>query len=1699
MSKRNTLTFFSIFKANPLAFQSTIVTLVMATVLLFSTSAFAAITVTPSTWNMIGLDSNSPAFGPYRFPVGAKVCGGTAGDVIPVNFTWDRTNPYVDLRSGSAGTLGNPMEVTLGSNGCADAFFEVEIDRNSAAFTDFATNLPARYHITAGGVSTPTPREIVVERLVSQSRNAITNMEFGTSLASMASVPNGGSMNLIVGNTYYIRMTGYTATQGYQQLESFVSFPNTIFQILSVDTTYSADTSPIVSSPNDQLYADACGWDNDPNSPSYMSCWVDGKAGGAITVTYQVEILSVGSGRESLNTLIHDFSGSSFHYNADFSTSTRFANLIDPTSISISKDFAPDPNNVGGVSSLTFRLTNPNYGSISGVSFIDDFPNTGSAPAAPGDMILADTIKTNTCGGTLSDAGGGVLNYGDDGISLTGATIPANSSCSVVVNVTTTALGIYNNTTDNVFVGTIDTGKFASDSLTVNTDPPPGTGVCNDPMASWLFTSGFTVTNPAPTTNNITTATASSGSGLNPASGNSRTADGTSAWLSNGSIDSSGTTLVTSNNDYFEFALNTTDYTSVDVSFYAKRSNNGPKGVAVYYSNTSGNPETNPTLYDSATALDGAGTGWLAFGAFTIPTSANPTYIRIYGYNAKNSSPGSDFYIDDVVFTGCKLPIPPTIAKSFTPTMIASTGTSTLSFTLTNPNAIQLTGAQFTDALPAGMTVASTPGASTTCTGSPTWAPTAGATSLTFGNPTGGTIPVSGSCTVQVDVTAATGTYSNTSGFLSTSEGGVNKNNIATATLTALAPPAMTKQFAPNPTIEGGTTTLTFQVTNPNASNALSLVAFSDTFPTAPGAMIVAPTPNDSTSGCGTPTFSPVSGSGSISFSGGTIAAGATCTVSVDITAPVLGSYGNTSGIVSHQLPAGTAWYGNFATDTLQVDPANPDIALLKQVSTVNAGPWSSYLATATGDNVYYKFTVENLGDVPLSSVDVTDPEPEINMASCIWNDGEGLLLSAPFDLPVADADNGHLATCVLGPITAALGSHENTATASGTFAATTVTDTSTATYATSALTLTKSAAEAYFLALDDILSYSYTISNTGSAILSGPLTIAVTDNKINAVTCPALTTVGNNNSDFEPGESLVCSASYTVTASDVSNKQVTNIARAKVGVVFTPIATATVPLGPDLSVVKTNSVGGTAATNIPFDWILTVTNQSSSGAAATFINGEVLLVDDLPSPGATYSVPAVATNSGGASGVISCAIASNTLTCSATGAVSIPPGGSFSIAVNTTADASVSPLVNPQGNCEVDPDNNVIEIIDTIDIPTNNTCSDSVDVVTPALTITKTASASYFISELDLPIDYTYTVTNTGGADIPGGVSVVDDKIVPASITCPAIAILNAGASVTCTASYSVTSADVTVREITNKATATVGAVSSPKVSLTIPIGPDLSVVKSSDVVGAATPGTPFNWTLAVTNAPTAGAPATFTDTLLLLTDELPNSGETYSVPATATNTGGSTGSVDCAIAADILSCTANGAVSIPPGGGFSIAVATTPTVVGTLLNPRGGIGVGVCQVDPGTLASETDESNNDCSDSVTVGLPSLTVTKMADQAKAPPGGLINYTVIIGNSGPVIAKDVKVEDFMGRFTALGLDPYGNGTPFHLTPETSGLIIQTIEYSNDTDDSDGITYGYVPSDPSGFDSDVTYWRIFMGGDMQANPSQFTLRYQAQVE
>ncbi|MBK5298894.1 MAG: DUF3494 domain-containing protein, partial [Vicinamibacteria bacterium] len=171
--------------------------------------------------------------------------------------------------------------------------------------------------------------------------------------------------------------------------------------------------------------------------------------------------------------------------------------------------------------------------------------------------------------------------------------------------------------------------------------------------------------------------------------------------------------------------------------------------------------------------------------------------------------------------------LPPSLAKGFSPASIAPGGISTLTVTLSNPNtSVATLTAALTDTLPAGVVVAPTPNASTTCTGAGAVVAVAGSSTVTL--PVGRSIPAgvgftAGECTMTVDVTApASGTYVNTLAVnaLQTSNGNNAAAAVATLTAPALGPPTLAKSFSPISIPAFGTSTLTITLINPNATIA---------------------------------------------------------------------------------------------------------------------------------------------------------------------------------------------------------------------------------------------------------------------------------------------------------------------------------------------------------------------------------------------------------------------------------------------------------------------------------------------------------------------------------------------------------------------------------------------------------------------------------------------------------------------------------------------------------------------------------------------------------------------------------------------------------------------------------------------------------------------------------------------------------------
>ncbi|MCB1387165.1 MAG: DUF11 domain-containing protein [Nitratireductor sp.] len=98
------------------------------------------------------------------------------------------------------------------------------------------------------------------------------------------------------------------------------------------------------------------------------------------------------------------------------------------------------------------------------------------------------------------------------------------------------------------------------------------------------------------------------------------------------------------------------------------------------------------------------------------------------------------------------------------------------------------------------------------------------------------------------------------------------------------------------------------------------------------------------------------------------------------------------------------------------------------------------------------------------------------------------------------------------------------------------------------AISLAKTATTTEFTAAGEVISYSYTVTNTGRLSINASQNIVIDDDKVGQFVCAS--------GPLAVGASTTCNASYTTTASDVSNGFVTNVATAGVGITGQSFAT---------------------------------------------------------------------------------------------------------------------------------------------------------------------------------------------------------------------------------------------------------------------------------------------------------------------------------------------------------------------------------------------------------------------------------------------------------------------------------------------------------------------------------------------------------------
>jgi hypothetical protein len=285
-----------------------------------------------------------------------------------------------------------------------------------------------------------------------------------------------------------------------------------------------------------------------------------------------------------------------------------------------------------------------------------------------------------------------------------------------------------------------------------------------------------------------------------------------------------------------------------------------------------------------------------------------------------------------------------------------------------------------------------------------------------------------------------------------------------------------------------------------------------------------------------------------------------------------------------------------------------------------------------------------------------------------------------------------------------------------------------------------------------------------------------------------------------------------------------------------------------------------------------------------------------------------------------------------------------------------------------------------------------------PALTVVKSASpsdpASFKVGQV---VTYSFAVTNTGNVTM-SNVSVTDTGFTGSGqlspVSCPAeAASLATGANVTCTATYTITQADVDAGKISNDATAqgTAPGATTPTTSPTshvdIPAAqkPALTLVKSATPASTGKAGDKVTYSFLVTN--------TGNVTMSNITVDEGSFTGTGTAPVVACPP-----SAASLAPGSSVTCTASYVLTQADVDAGS--VTNTATAQGTPPTPAGSTTPPAPVKTPASTATVSSEP-----------APGLSVVKTASKDIVTAGDKITYSFLITNTGNVTLTGVSVKE----------------------------------------------------------------------------------------
>jgi uncharacterized repeat protein (TIGR01451 family) len=703
------------------------------------------------------------------------------------------------------------------------------------------------------------------------------------------------------------------------------------------------------------------------------------------------------------------------------------------------------------------------------------------------------------------------------------------------------------------------------------------------------------------------------------------------------------------------------------------------------------------------------------------------------------------------------------------------------------------------------------------------------------------------------------------------------------------------------------------------------------------------------------------------------------------------------------------------------------------------------------GDRVTFTLTLNNAGPDPAMGVHVTDLLPA-GYTFFSANPSQGMYTSATGDWNVGTVNV--LSTQTLSIVATVVGNKPDSAytnpaqvSASGSFDPNTSNNSASATPFIADLSVTKTGGLAPggdldnsgSLTVGDLVLFTVTVSNAGPDFATG---VQLVDQLAAGYTYASDDSGGTYNSSTGLWNVGVVAPGTTqtlhITASVNPSGPYSNTAQVTASDQFDPNSTpnnnvpteddqASITLAPgaaqtDLQITKTDNktsaIPGTADT-----YSIVVTNAGTVTATGA-------LVRDLFPPTFT-NVTFTATATGGATG----------FTASGSGnindTVTMPMGSTITylatgtILASATGSLTNTATVTPPANLN-DPD------------PTNNTATDT-DTLTPQadLSILKTDGSATAVPGTN--VVYTITVTNNGPSTVTG--ATVSD-VLPAGTTFVAAsggATYNSGTNTVTyttgtvapggTSSFTLTLAiaSTLTGNLANTATVTPPAgVTDPNPNNNTSTDTDMLTpqadlqITKTDSKTSAVPGTSNTYAIVVTNAgPSRVTGATVTDTF-----PATFTGVTW----TATTLGGATG------------FTASGSGNINDTVTMPVGSTITYLVTGTI-SPGATVSLSnTATVTAPAGVTDPTPGNNSANDTDTLTPQAdLQITKTDNKTTAVPGTTDTYTIVVTNAGPSNVTGATVMDtFPAIFTGVTWTATATGGATGFTVSGSGNINDTV-------------------------------------------------------